>query len=67
MVNNLNDGLAWGLLPIFFGRGARREIGVLAFIYPAVWGVVQLWTGVLPDRWGRRSSSPQAWLSRASH
>jgi MFS family permease len=56
LVNNLNDGLAWGLLPLFFAAGgcSVREIGTLAFIYPAVWGVLQLGTGALSDRWGRK-------------
>ena len=56
LVNNLNDGLAWGLLPLFFGAAGLgvREIGVLAFAYPASWGVAQLWTGALSDRVGRK-------------
>ena len=56
MFNNLNDGLAWGLFPLFFaGAGLTlREIGVLAFVYPAVWGVAQLGTGALSDRHGRK-------------
>jgi MFS family permease len=56
LVNNLNDGLAWGLLPIFFaGHGlSLAEIGILAATYPAVWGVGQLGTGALSDRIGRR-------------
>jgi len=56
MVNNLNDGLAWGLFPLFFAAGGLGvgRIGVLAFLYPAVWGVLQLWTGALSDRWGRK-------------
>ncbi|HEX6314375.1 MAG TPA: MFS transporter [Gemmatimonadaceae bacterium] len=56
MVNNLNDGLAWGLFPLFFAAGGLSvgHIGVLSFLYPAVWGVLQLWTGALSDRWGRK-------------
>jgi MFS family permease len=56
LVNNLNDGLAWGLFPLFFAAAGLsvREIGVLAFVYPATWGVAQLGTGVLSDRWGRK-------------
>jgi MFS family permease len=56
LVNNLNDGLAWGLLPLFFGAAGLsvREIGVLAFVYPASWSVVQLLTGALSDRIGRK-------------
>jgi MFS family permease len=55
-VNNLNDGLAWGLFPLFFASAGLsvREIGVLAFVYPATWGVAQLWTGGLSDRLGRK-------------
>jgi MFS family permease len=56
MVNNLNDGLAWGLFPVLFvsvGLSIDR-IGILAAIYPAVWGLAQLATGTLSDRWGRK-------------
>ena len=56
LVNNLNDGLAWGLFPIFFaaeGLSVAR-IGILAAIYPAVWGLGQLYTGHLSDRIGRK-------------
>jgi MFS family permease len=56
LVNNLNDGMAWGLFPLFFashGLGVR-SIGVLASTYPAVWGLSQLTTGALSDRWGRK-------------
>ncbi len=56
MVNNLNDGLAWGLLPIFFaGRGlSLAQVGLLAALYPASWSLAQLGTGWLSDHWGRR-------------
>jgi MFS family permease len=56
LVNNLNDGLAWGLFPLFFAAAGLsiREIGVLAFVYPATWGVAQLWTGLWSDRRGRK-------------
>jgi MFS family permease len=56
LVNNLNDGLAWGLFPVLFttaGLTAGR-IGVLVALYPAVWGLGQLVTGTLSDRWGRK-------------
>lgn len=56
LINNLNDGMAWGLFPLFFashGLGVR-SIGVLASTYPAVWGLSQLVTGALSDRWGRK-------------
>jgi len=56
LVNNLNDGLAWGLFPIFFAAGGLTvgQIGFLSFTYPAVWGIAQLWTGAISDRWGRK-------------
>jgi MFS family permease len=56
LVNNLNDGMAWGLFPLFFaGAGMSLEqIGWLAAIYPGVWGVGQLVTGALSDRIGRK-------------
>ena len=56
LVNNLNDGLAWGLLPLFFAAGGLSiaQIGLLAGIYPGVWGIAQLFTGALSDRLGRK-------------
>jgi MFS family permease len=56
LVNNLNDGLAWGLFPLFFAAGgiSLEQIGVLAALYPAVWGLGQLVTGALSDRVGRK-------------
>jgi MFS family permease len=56
LVNNLNDGLAWGLLPLLFARGGLPigQIGLLAALYPAVWGLGQLVTGPLSDRLGRK-------------
>jgi MFS family permease len=56
MVNNLNDGLAWGLFPLFFAAAGLdvARIGILSFTYPAVWGLLQLWTGAASDRWGRK-------------
>jgi MFS family permease len=56
LVNNLNDGLAWGLLPLLFTHGGLSvgQIGLLAALYPAVWGLGQLITGPLSDRLGRK-------------
>ena len=56
LVNNLNDGMAWGLFPLFFAAAGMSlaQIGWLAAIYPAVWGIGQLFTGPLSDRIGRR-------------
>jgi MFS family permease len=56
LVNNLNDGMAWGLFPLVFAAAglSLERIGVLAAIYPAVWGVAQVFTGALSDRLGRK-------------
>ena len=56
MLNNLKEGVAWGLLPIFFAEQGLdlRQIAWLAALYPAVWGIAQLGTGTLSDRVGRR-------------
>jgi MFS family permease len=56
LVNNLNDGLAWGLLPVLFAADGLSvaDIGLLAALYPAVWGAGQLVTGALSDRTGRK-------------
>ena len=56
LVNNLNDGLAWGLFPVLFAAAdlSVARIGILAALYPAVWGAGQLLTGALSDRWGRK-------------
>ena len=56
MVNNLNDGMAWGLFPLLFAAAnmSLAEIGTLAAIYPAVWGLGQLVTGAWSDRIGRK-------------
>jgi MFS family permease len=55
-VNNLNDGMAWGLLPLYYAAAGLSigEIGVLAAVYPAVWGLAQIATGGLSDRIGRK-------------
>jgi MFS family permease len=55
-VNNLNDGMLWGLAPLFLaGAGLPLEqVGLIAAVYPGVWGLSQLFTGALSDRWGRK-------------
>lgn len=56
LVNNLNDGMSWGIFPLFysaFGLGLDR-IGLLKAIYPIVWSLLQIITGPLSDRWGRK-------------
>ena len=56
LVNNLNDGMAWGLFPVLFASAGIQleKIAWLAAIYPGVWGVSQLFTGALSDRVGRK-------------
>ena len=56
MVNNLNDGLVWGLLPIFLTSAGLPldQVAIITAIYPFVWGIAQLFTGALSDRWGRK-------------
>jgi MFS family permease len=77
MVNNLNDGLAWGLFPIAFAEAGLSvgRVGILAALYPAVWGLGQLITGGLSDRMGRKpliaggmltQAAAIAWIAAAS-
>jgi MFS family permease len=56
LVNNLNDGMAWGLFPLVFAAAGLNlaQIGLLAAAYPATWSVVQTATGALSDRTGRK-------------
>ena len=56
LVNNLNDGMAWGLFPLVFAAAGMNlaQVGLLAAIYPATWGFAQLVTGALSDRIGRK-------------
>ena len=67
LVNNLNDGLAWGLFPIFFADAGLSisRIGILAAVYPAVWGLGQLVTGGLSDRIGRKPLIAGGMLTQA--
>lgn len=55
-INNLNDGLAWGVFPLLFVAAGLSvsETSVLAAVYPATWSICQLLTGALSDRWGRK-------------
>src|SRR5690242_113384 len=56
LINNLNDGMSWGIFPLYFtalGLGVER-VGILKAAYPMVWGVGQTITGPLSDRWGRK-------------
>lgn len=56
LANNLNDGMAWGLFPLLYAVAGLdlARIGLLAALYPATWGIVQLATGALSDRMGRK-------------
>jgi MFS family permease len=56
LVNNLNEGMAWGLFPVYFALGGidLATVGLLIAIAPAVWGFGQLFTGALSDRIGRK-------------
>src|SRR5581483_11525947 len=56
LVNNLNDGMSWGIYPLFFaslGLGVAA-IGTIKAVYPVAWSILQLVTGPLSDRWGRK-------------
>jgi MFS family permease len=56
LVNNLNDAMAWGLLPLVWATSGMTllQIGILAAAYPATWGLLQVGTGALSDRSGRK-------------
>jgi MFS family permease len=56
MINNLNDGMVWGLVPIFLAAAGLsfKQIALVAAAYPGVWGLSQLATGALSDRLGRK-------------
>ncbi len=56
LVNNLNDGMSWGIYPLFFAAHGLdvARIGVVKAVYPAVWGMLQIATGLLSDRLGRK-------------
>ncbi|HKE86957.1 MAG TPA: MFS transporter [Vicinamibacterales bacterium] len=56
LVNNLNDGMAWGLFPLVFAAAglSLAQVGLLAASYPAAWAILQLITGAMSDRVGRK-------------
>jgi MFS family permease len=68
LVNNLNDGLAWGLLPVLFAADGLSvsRVGFIAALYPAVWGAGQLVTGALSDRVGRKRLIVGGMLTQAA-
>jgi MFS family permease len=57
LVNNLNDGMAWGLLPFYYATAGVpiAEIAILAAVYPGVWAIAQIGTGAVSDRIGRKA------------
>ena len=68
LVNNLNDALAWGIVPLFLAaHGASTgEIGLVAGLYPAVWGLAQVWTGHWSDSVGRKPLIVAGMLAQAA-
>jgi MFS family permease len=56
LVNNLNDAMTWGLAPLLLAGGGLpfEQVAMIAALYPGIWGVGQLFTGALSDRWGRK-------------
>jgi MFS family permease len=56
LVNNLNDALAWGLIPLFLAAGgaSAAQVGLIAGLYPGVWAIAQIWTGHWSDKVGRK-------------
>jgi MFS family permease len=67
-VNNLNDALAWGIVPLFLASegGGAGEIGLIAGLYPAIWGIGQIWTGHWSDRAGRKPLIVAGMMSQAA-
>jgi MFS family permease len=68
LVNNLNDALAWGLAPLYLAANgaSAREIGIVAAVYPALWGAGQLATGWLSDHTGRKPLIVLGMLAQAA-
>jgi MFS family permease len=68
LVNNLNDGLAWGIFPVLFTSAGLTlgKTGIVVALYPAVWGLGQLATGALSDRWGRKTLITAGMLLQAA-
>jgi MFS family permease len=68
LVNNLNDALAWGLAPLYLAANGASvtQVGIVAAVYPAVWGLGQLATGALSDRTGRKPLITSGMLVQAA-
>ena len=67
-VNNLNDGVVWGVLPLLLAaRGLRlTDIGLITGAYPLIWGLAQLYTGHLSDRIGRKPLIVSGMITQAA-
>ncbi|WP_084264164.1 MFS transporter [Rubrobacter radiotolerans] len=67
LATNLKDGMAWGLFPLYFAAAglAVDRIGIVVAVYPAAWGVFQLFTGPLSDRLGRKWMIVSGMLTQA--
>jgi MFS family permease len=68
LVNNLNDALVWGLVPLYLAASdaSVEEIGLVAGLYPAIWGVTQIGTGAWSDRVGRKLPIVGGMLTQAA-
>jgi MFS family permease len=68
LVNNLNDAVAWGLAPLYLAANGASvaQVGVVAAVYPAVWGLGQLATGALSDQMGRKPLIASGMLVQAA-
>jgi MFS family permease len=68
LVNNLNDALAWGLAPLYLAThgASATQIGIVAAVYPGLWGILQLGTGWLSDHTGRKPLISSGMLVQAS-
>lgn len=57
LVNNLNDGMIWGLLPMLLLslKYNNEDIGLITALYPTVWGIGQLFTGKMSDHYSKKS------------
>jgi MFS family permease len=56
LINNLNDGMVWGILPLLLSSRlfSIEDIGIITAVYPAVWGIGQLFTGKMADKYPKK-------------
>ena len=68
LVNNLNDGMSWGIFPLLFAAGGLplHQVGILLAVYPAVWGIGQAATGALADSLPRERLVAAGMLTQAA-